>query len=372
MTRRERVVNQILGKSVDRIPLMGGWFHGVENLTAIAGISVEEYLANPTRGVIKANEALHVDCMVDTIVPVEIGQIRTGHVTDESFANIEPEELKKRADVIPDTMEQVLAAFDPAVEQEYREYLEAWLPLMGEIVLIPTFWNAPPHFSLYRDYGYEAFLLAVALYPEAVGRIYWEDGIKARARNEILVQLYDEYDLPPILFTGADICNNSGPMCSPKFLREHYFPHVKHAFEPFVNAGVRIVRHCDGNVMPLIDDFINIGYSGFQGFQYECGVDPYEIAVRGKRLLFFAGLNVTRTLPFGTLEDVGEEIEYVLDYTEGGRGLFFFTSNSIGPEVPRENVVFAYNRIANRQYETVRDNASKRRVWPWLTKHPEP
>ncbi|MFH1730617.1 MAG: hypothetical protein ABIF82_03070 [Planctomycetota bacterium] len=34
-----------------------------------------------------------------------------------------------------------------------------------------------------------------------------------------------------------------------------------------------------------------------------------------------AGLNVTRTPPFGTTDDVRDETEYVLDYTDGGKGL---------------------------------------------------
>ena len=123
------------------------------------------------------------------------------------------------------------------------------------------------------------------------------------------------------------------------------------------------------------NDWIAIGYSGFQGFQYECGVDPYAIAARrslaGERLLFFAGLNVSRTLPFGTIEDVAAEIEYVLDYTDGGQGLFFFTSSSIGPEVPLENVRYAYDRMARGEYERGREETAKRHVWPWLARHPE-
>jgi hypothetical protein len=353
---------------------MGGWFHGVPNLAALAGLSEREYLANPTEGLLGANRALRVDCMIHPIIPTEIDQIRTGHVTEESFAEVGPEELKRRADAIPEKKDKVLASLNLAqAEGEYRAYFEEWLPLMDDVVLIPNFWEAPIEFSLYGQYGYVAFMLAVALYPEVVGRIYWEAGIKARARNEILVRLIDEYDLPPMLFTGSDICNQRGPMVSPAFLRQHYFPYVKYAFEPFLDAGIRIVRHCDGNVMPLIDDWIEVGYSGFQGFQYECGVDPYAIAARrsitGERLIFFAGMNVSRTLPFGTIEDVTAEIEYVLDYTDGGQGLFFFTSSSIGPEVPLENVVFAYSYVASGEYETTRDEATKRRVWPWLTRH---
>jgi hypothetical protein len=372
----ERVVNQILGKDIDRVPLMGGWFHGVANLATLAGLSEREYLADPVEGVLSANRALQVDCMIHPIVPTEIDQIRTGHVLQASFADVGPDVFQERAEAIPETEAQVLAAFDRAqAERDYRAYFDEWLPRLGEIVLIPNFWEVPIEFSLYLEYGYEAFMQAVALYPEAVGRIYWEAGIQARARNEILARLIDAYDLPPILFTGSDICNRRGPMVSPAFLREHYFPHAQYALEPFLEADIRVVRHCDGNVMPLIDDWIEVGYSGFQGFQYECGVDPYAIAARrslaGERLLFFAGLNVSRTLPFGTIDDVAAEIEYVLDYTDGGQGLFFFTSSSIGPEVPLENVRFAYRYMADGAYRRDRDERAKRRAWPWRTGHAE-
>ena len=137
-----------------------------------------------------------------------------------------------------------------------------------------------------------------------------------------------------------------------------------------IEQGVRVVRHCDGNITPILDDCLDVGYSGFQGFQYECGVDPYAIAERrssnGERLLFFAGLNVTRTLPFGSIDDVRAEIEFVMDYTDGGKGLLFFTSSSIGPEVPLENVRFAYDYIARRGTGS-RMTGSMSHEWPWRT-----
>ena len=94
--------------------------------------------------------------------------------------------------------------------------------------------------------------------------------------------------------------------------------------EPLVDAGVRLIHHCDGDVRPVVDDYIAIGFSGFQGFQYELGVDPYESEQRrsrlGEELLFFTGLSVSRTLPFGTPEDVRDEVDYFLDFTDGGQG----------------------------------------------------
>ena len=223
-------------------------------------------------------------------------------------------------------------------------------------------------------FGYEAYFMAIGLYPQAIGRLYWESATVARVRNEIVAALIAEYDLPPVLFTGHDICDNTGPMCSLSFLQEYYFPQEKYALEPLLEAGIRVIRHCDGNVMPIVQDSIDVGYSGFQGFQYECGIDAYDIAGRssitGEEFIFFSGLNVTRTLPFGNVDDVIEEIDYVLDYTDGGRGLFFFTSSSIGPEVPLENILSGYQYVTQGEY--LKRNKRRYREWPGLKRNALP
>ena len=351
MDRRERVMRQIRGQAVDRVPLMGGWFHGVDNLAALAGVSAERYLESPVENLARANLALDVDCMIEPIVPTYRGEIRTGEVLDARHAETTAEDLLRDGEAVPPTEANVLAAYDAAAEErKYREYFRRWTNALNPLILVPNFWDSVPDFHLFDRYGYNAYFSAIALYPEAVGRIFWKMAVEARARNTIILRLIRELELPPMLFTGSDICNTRGPMVSIAFLRQHYFPHERFALQPLVEAGIRVIRHCDGNVMPVVDDFITIGYSGFQGFQYECGVDPYQLAARrssrGERPLFFAGLNVTRTLPFGTQEDVRREVEYVFDFTDGGAGLFFFTSSSIGPEVPLANVRAGYQYAA--------------------------
>lgn len=371
--RKQRLLNQIRGEPVDRVPSLGGWILGVRNLAAIAGISVEEYLRDPLRGVIRANHVLDVDAIVPPVVPTDIDSIRAGSLQESKFVGVEPEALKERADAIPDTERKVLTRFNPPeTERRYREFFELHLRQLDGIELLTTLWEAPANFSLYFQYGYEAFLSAAALYPEEVGRIWWEDGLLARERNRIVVRLMKEYDVIPMLFCGHDICVNQGPMCSPEFLRAHYWPHAKASLEPFVEAGIRIICHCDGNVMPIADDMIDAGFSGFQGFQYECGVDPFELKQklldRGIAPLFFTGLSCTRTLPFGSQADVIEEVEYFLDVTDGGRGMFLFTSNVTGVEVPTDNLIAAYRHLAAQDPKKPR--ACKRRRWPWGEAHP--
>jgi hypothetical protein len=152
--------------------MIGGWNLGVRNLAALAGIRIEEYLKNPMGGLVLANHKPGVDAVVTPIVPTELSSIRSGSLQESKFENVEPEVLKERADAIPDTEHKALTPFcPPETERRYREFFELLLPQLDGLELITTLWEAPASFSLYFQYGYQAFLAATALYPEEVGRI---------------------------------------------------------------------------------------------------------------------------------------------------------------------------------------------------------
>ncbi len=375
LTKKERLTRQARGQEIDRVPSLAGWIGGARVVAELAGITVEQYLADPMRGVVQSAVALDADGMIQPAVHRTADQIRTGSVVEARFAGIEPEALLERANSLPDSEAEILASFDAAGEERrYRAYFETAFAAWDGIEPVPNFWEIGGHFPLYTEFGYTAFLMACALYPEAVGRIYWAKSLHSRERAKILLRLYREYSLVPLMFCGEDVCNNKGPMVSPKFLRQHYFPTVKMIIEPLVDAGVRLIHHCDGDVRPVVDDFIDIGFSGFQGFQYELGVDPYDLKKRrsrlGEEMLFFTGLSVSRTLPFGAPEDVRDEVDYFLDFTGGGKGMFLITSNVTGVEVPPENLRTAYRYV--KSWDAAAARTIRWRSWPWSLKPPSP
>lgn len=369
LNSKERILRCIRGEETDCIPSIGGWMNGVKNIASLAGLSIEEYMAKPLGGVVKANLALGVDGMVTPIVPLSLNEIRSGNVApDCEHSGVEPEAILEKAEQLPDSEKDILSSFNAAeTEKHYRDYFEAAFINWGGIEPIPNFWEIGGHFPLYHEYGYQAFLIACALYPEAVGKIWRVRSLHSRECSKILAKLYREYDLVPLMFCGEDVCNNKGPMVSPRFLREYYFPTVKMIIEPLVDEGIRFIHHCDGDIRPVVQDFIDIGFSGLQGFQYELGVDPYELnklrSRNGEKLLFFAGLSVTKTLPFGTVDDVLEEVDYLLDYTDGGQNMFLFTSNATGIEVPPRNIEVAYRYI--KTLDSSKRQSVKKHGWPW-------
>lgn len=350
LSPKERLVRQATGQDIDCIPTIGGWIGGAANHATIAGISQAEYMADPRSAVIRSHHVLGVDAMVNPIVPKDLAEIRTGSSLEQDHVGIEPEALLEDAEKIPDSEAEVMKSFDAAAaEQRYRNHFETALKDWGGIQPIPNFWEIGGSFPLYHTYGYEAFLLACSIYPEAVGKIWWQRALHARVSAEILARLYRELDLIPLMFCGEDLCNNEGPMVSPEFLREHYFPLVRRINEPLREIGVRLIHHCDGDVRPLLGDFLECGFTGFQGFQFELGIEIADVKdfcrQRGVDPLFFTGMSVTRALPFGTPEDVRAEVEYFFNSTDGGRGMFLFTTNVSGVEVPPENLIAGYKHV---------------------------
>jgi hypothetical protein len=93
--------------------------------------------------------------------------------------------------------------------------------------------------------------------------------------------------------------------------------------------------------MALVPRLLEAGVKGFQGFQYEDGMD-YRAICRtktsdGEELLILAGVSVTTTLPHGTPSDVRDELRFLVE--NGPRtGLVLGASSSITPGVPWGNI----------------------------------
>ena len=91
----------------------------------------------------------------------------------------------------------------------------------------------------------------------------------------------------------------------------------------------------------MVDPLIEIGIQGFQGFQYEDGVDYPAIckkkAKNGKELFVIGGVSVTKTLPFGKPKDVAREMKWLVE-NHGNTRFALGCSSSVAPGVPWENI----------------------------------
>lgn len=193
----------------------------------------------------------------------------------------------------------------------------------------------------YGTYGYVNFFCAYALYPDVMERYFSSQADLALLNNRAAARAYVEGKLPPLYRLDHDMADSRGTLVRIDSLDKIWFPHFARCIEPVVKAGVKLIWHCDGNLMQMVPRLLDCGLRGFQGFQYEDGMD-YERICRmkdrdGNSLIIIAGVSVTRTLPMGTPADVKREIDWLVE--KGPRtGLFLGASSSIAPGVPWENI----------------------------------
>ncbi len=197
-----------------------------------------------------------------------------------------------------------------------------------------------PHLR-YGAYGYEHYLTAYLVYPEIMEQDFALQADLAERRNTLSARAMVEGRLPRIIRADHDMADSRGTLVDVASLDRIWFPHFARAIRPLLDAGIRVIWHCDGNLMPMVPRLIEAGVSGFQGFQYEAGMDYEQICAmrdrEGRSLLIWAGVSVTRTLPFGTPADVRRELDWLA--THGPQtGLFLGASSSITPGTNHENI----------------------------------
>ncbi len=239
-----------------------------------------------------------------------------------------------------------IAAFDPddpayvarlvAAESALQERLGP------DLLKAPYGWEygALPAFQ-YGTYGYENYLMAAALYPEVLERDFAQQAGLAALVNRAGARAIVEGRLPKLVRLDHDIADSRGTLIDVRRLDAIYLPHLARAIEPLLAAGIRPIWHCDGNLMQMVPRLLEIGVGGFQGFQYEDGMD-YPAICRmtdreGGPLLIVAGASVTTTLVHGTPSDVAAELRWLVECGPSV-GLFLGGSSSIVPGTPHANI----------------------------------
>lgn len=117
-----------------------------------------------------------------------------------------------------------------------------------------------------------------------------------------------------------------------------------------IKPDLKIAYHCDGNVMKLIPDLIEIGIDVLNPIQPEC-LPPQQVKEQfGDRLCFFGGIAVQSTLPFGTPEDVAREVRARQATLGKGGGWICAPTHHVQLDTPMENFWALVNTVANAAY----------------------
>jgi uroporphyrinogen decarboxylase len=192
-------------------------------------------------------------------------------------------------------------------------------------------------FSLYERAwtmrGMDDLLVDMVGSPEFV-----EDLLEAITEQN-MIQIRRALECPvDAIYFGDDYGMQTGLIMGLARWRRFIKPRLARMFGAVRDAGRYVVMHSCGAVAELFDDLVEIGLNCFNPFQPEV-MDTLALKREYHgRLAFHGGLSVQQVLPFGTIDEVRQATQALIDAGRDG-GLIISPSHAVPGDVPPENLV---------------------------------
>jgi len=152
----------------------------------------------------------------------------------------------------------------------------------------------------------------------------------------------------------SDYCLNAGPFLSPQMFDEFVQPYLVQLISGYRELGFYVIKHTDGNVMPILDRLVAAQPHAIHSLDPQGGVDMAEVKRRvGDRVCLIGNVNCG-LMDTGTDEEVIASARYALNNGMPGGGYIFSTSNCI------------YTGMPLHRYDLILD------VWRKEGNYPEP
>ena len=196
-------------------------------------------------------------------------------------------------------------------------------------------------------FGMENYMMYMGLYPDAVRRL--SDKLYELHISNLEKWLGAVGPYIDIIMFGDDLGGQNGPLISPAMYREMIKPYHKLLWNRAKElADVKIMLHCCGGILEIIEDMIDDGLDAVNPVQTNCrGMEPMNLKKQfGDRLTFWGGGCDTRDiLPNAAPADVAQHVKDRVSIMNSGGGFVFQQIHNIMADVPPENIVAMFKSV---------------------------
>lgn len=154
----------------------------------------------------------------------------------------------------------------------------------------------------------------------------------ALQRIETLVEAGAEF-----IHLVNDVAFNQGPFISPAQFAEFITPYLTEEVHRIQELGAYAFVHSDGNIMPVLDQYLATGADLFQSVDPMAGMDLAAVKRVCHGQMALMGNVQCNLLQDGPDEAIAASARYCLEHGTPGGGYVFSTSNTIFPGMPLKN-----------------------------------
>lgn len=170
--------------------------------------------------------------------------------------------------------------------------------------------------NTWQAMGFEEFVVASRRQKRFVTRMikFYED------LHCMLIEALADAGVGAYFYTD-DLAFKSGPMINPRVLEELFGDSYRRLAGTAHSAGIKIIIHSCGNVLPLLNWFADCGFDAVQSLEPTAGVTLAEAKrVVGDRLCLIGNIDVSKVLVSGTREEVFEAVRQAIREAGPGGG----------------------------------------------------
>ena len=211
----------------------------------------------------------------------------------------------------------------------------------NKYAILATPWLAFPLERAYAMQRMDRFMSNLGRYPDFARALLTK--IAERCKTLMGHFLRESGDHIDMIKIGDDLGMQNSLLMSPKMYREIVKP-IHADYISFIKSRTKakLFFHTDGDVFPLIPDFIEMGVDILNPLQTSAGkMSNLEELKRqfGKNLVFCGAIDTHRILPFGTPEEVRAEVKRIIEILGKDGGYMLSSVHTILPDVPPENIL---------------------------------
>lgn len=148
-----------------------------------------------------------------------------------------------------------------------------------------------------------------------------------------------------IVGSGGDLGTQRAMMLSPELWRKHIKPYSAELIRSFKQMGLITYYHSCGSIIPVIEDFIELGLDILDPIQPKAtGMSAESLKEQfGGRLSFHGGIDEQELLPRGTPAQVRQEVERIISAFGADGGYIVCPAHAFQPDTPPENALALYD-----------------------------
>ena len=159
-----------------------------------------------------------------------------------------------------------------------------------------------------------------------------------------------------VFITGTDFGTQDGPFIGNRSYCNLYQPfHARVNDWVHKNTNWKTLIHSCGSIVKLLPDIVDSGFDILNPVQTSAaGMDARQLKDRfGDRITFWGGgVDTQKTLPFGTPQEIRQEVLRRIEIFGEGGGFVFNPIHNVQAGIPVENLVALYDAVQESRSKT--------------------